>query len=133
MLMISLASDLAGLACAPLRMAAEQAGAAQHDQHRAGADQQQPEPGVDVIEVLVGDQRDPQRGAAEQYEEQVLRGPGHSSHHPTSPLTATATAKVRGANRIANRRPNTPACSAINLMSTIGPTTRNASLAVGEN
>src|SRR5439155_26457767 len=46
-----------------------------------------------------------------------------SSHHPTPADVATATAKTRGANRIAKRGPNVLHCIAMSLRSTAGPTT----------
>src|SRR5437773_2113 len=57
----------------------------------------------------------------------------HSSTRPTTSAQASATTKVSGANRAANRRPNMPDCIAISLTSTAGPTTRKTSRAVSEN
>src|SRR5581483_413762 len=45
--------------------------------------------------------------------------------NPTTEPTTVATTNVAGAKRIANRRPNIPACIANSLTSTAGPTTRN--------
>ena len=50
-----------------------------------------------------------------------MRLPVHSTTAPTATATRTATANVAGANRLANRRPKTPACIEISLRSTIGP------------
>src|SRR5439155_1623265 len=57
----------------------------------------------------------------------------HRSIVPTAHNAARATPKVSGANCRANRPPNVPDCNAISFRSTVGPTTMNASLAVGEN
>src|SRR4030095_11360025 len=55
-----------------------------------------------------------------------------SSPAPVTTDTTTASARVAGANRVAKARPNVPACIANSFRSTIGPTTRKVSRAVGE-
>ena len=90
-------------------------------------------PGLDVAQVEVGEARVQQDRAAEQ--EQDEPWVSRFTAAPPRPATDTTTAStnVAGANRSAKPRPNVPACIANSFRSTIGPTTRNASLAVSEN
>src|SRR4051794_16043682 len=99
----------------------------------SGGYQDRAEDGLDVVDVRGGQDRDPQDGAAEQDEQEALGHPVHSSTCPARRLTTMARVKVSGTKRIAKARPKVPICSAISLRSTIGPITRNASFAVGEN
>src|SRR5215217_3179235 len=107
---------------------------AQHQQHQPGGPDQGHQPGPDIVEGLAA--------APQPHRHRPKGDQQHTAglllaHRSTTPATATAhrtaTAKVRGAKRAANRRPNTPACMAISLTSTAGPTTRNTSRAVREN
>lgn len=51
---------------------------------------------------------------------------------PTTHADAIALSKTTGTKRSTNPRPNAPNCIAINLKSTIGPTTKNTNCAVGD-
>ncbi len=88
---------------------------------------------LDVIEIDVG-QRDPQYGPTDKDQNDRLHVASHLNNtDPTMTLTSTATTKVAGENRHANLRPKNPVWSEMSLMSTMGPTTRNAKRAVREN
>jgi hypothetical protein len=79
--------------------------------------------------------------------ERLTASPQHR-HHRSTVITAAPSSQQHRAHEnrggdgddehqrteaTANRRPNVPACNATSLMSTIGPTTRNARRAVREN
>src|SRR5215211_1772021 len=97
---------------------------------------QQPggQPGPDVVEHLPAPPQPGGRRPQDHQQQAAGLLVGHrNTTWPTSSAQQTATAKVRGANRAANRRPNMPDCMAISFTSTAGPTTRKTSRAVSEN
>ena len=95
-------------------------------------EQQRLQPGLDVAQVEVGGSGVQER-PAEQDQHDGLGLPAHSRTAPTRTAARMASAKVAGANRTANPRPNVAVCMANSFRSIIGPTTRNANRAVREN
>src|SRR4029453_9816037 len=96
---------------------------------------QQPgsQPGSDIVERLAAPpQPDHRRPQDHQQHAAGLLLAHRSTTWPTTSAQPTATAKVRGAKRAANRRPNTPDCMAISFTSTAGPTTKKPAGAVSE-
>ena len=88
---------------------------------------------LDVIQIDIG-QRDPQYRPTDKDQNDRLHITSHFNNaDPTITLTSTATTKVAGEKRQANLRPKNPVCSEMSLISTMGPTTRNAKRAMSEN
>src|SRR5262249_10314636 len=102
------------------------------DQDRTRDDEERQQTGLHVPHVCPGE-TNLEDGPADEQQQDRLRILPHSSTNPTQTETSTATTKVAGANRMANRDPNVPASIANSLTSIMGPTTRNASRAVSEN
>src|SRR5215207_8608770 len=103
----------------------------QHDRDHPAGDQPGLQRRLDIAQVLAVE-ADLQHRPAEKQQQDVLGFAPHrtppSTSTPTSDAHTIATTNVTGANLVANRRPNTPDCSAMSLTSTAGPTTRNTSL-----
>src|SRR5690606_38771132 len=102
------------------------------DEREPGRDDQPERGGLDVVEVVAGD-RQAEQAAAEEEQDHRLRVAPHSSTAPAATAAASAATSAAGANRTAKERPKVAACMAASLTSTNGPTTMNASFAVGEN
>ena len=101
----------------------------EHDhqrEHDGAGDQRGQQAGLDVVDVLATDE-EAQQDAEHRRQQDDLHRAGHRSAQPVTMLAISAQMKTVGAKRSAKSRPKNPACIAMSLRSTIGPTTMKAS------
>jgi hypothetical protein len=111
---------------------AHDGGETDEDEKSSGGQEPDAHARLHVIQVCVGEHEacgDEPDGK----HQSALNSSRHRRIHPVTSADTIATANVNGANRAAKLRPKTPTWSAMSLMSTAGPTTRNTSREVKEN